>query len=171
MWDGTRIPRAELEDGRAYKIKSRNLFVGFWNEKRGGFNGIREKFGDRFIFMEVINEPLGCGTAVAYEALDLWLPEDVPNKDYLGSFCQECDKPVKSLGEGEVLRKNYQTDEMEMTKVRCIGWTHIADEDKICPREGEYMSYAKGNDAMMALLEPYDAEIVAEKQAEWENRK
>jgi len=163
MWDlKKRIPRDELEDRRAYKLQSRNLFVGFWNAERDGFNGVREKFGDRYIFMEYYYGD-DSGTALPYEALDLWLPPAIPNTDYLGSFCQECDKPVKSLGEGYKPR-GWGDNPDEMIKVLCIGWTHVADEDKICPREGEYMSYAKGNEAMLELLTPYDEAIAAERR-------
>lgn len=167
MWDRkTRIPRDELEDRRAYKLQSRNLFVGFWNERANGFNGIREKFGDRYIFMEYLYEDQG-GTALAYEPLDLWLPEDIPNTEYLGSFCQECDKPVKSLGEG-LKPRGWGDNPDELIKVRCIGWTHVDFEDRICPREGEYMSYVKGNKAMLDLLTPYDNAIAEEKRIECE---
>lgn len=165
MWDVTkRIPRDELEDGRAYKLQSRNLFVGFWNERRGGFNGIREKFGDRFIFMEYFYGD-DSGTALPYEALDLWLPPAIPNTEYLGSFCQGCDKPVKSLGEG-MKPRGWGDNPDEMVSVRCIGWTHIADEDKAaCEREGDYMACGKGNKAMMDLLTPYDDAIAEEYRA------
>ena len=90
MWDLTkRIPRDELEDRRVYKIQSRNLMIGVWNAKRGGFNGIREKFGDRYVLMEYFYGEVH-GTAMPYEALDLWLPEDIPNTESVGSAASSC---------------------------------------------------------------------------------
>ena len=45
------IPMAECKQGFLYRISSRNLPYGVYNGN-GGFIGIREKFGDRFLFTE-----------------------------------------------------------------------------------------------------------------------
>ena len=39
-------------NGNLYRIRSRNLFLGVWDEKVKGFIGIREKFGSRFLATE-----------------------------------------------------------------------------------------------------------------------
>lgn len=49
------IPIDELVPRGIYRLYSRNLLVGVWNGKTDkwcGFVGIREKFGDRFLFSE-----------------------------------------------------------------------------------------------------------------------
>jgi len=46
------IPMSECVAWGVYKIHSRNLTVGVYNPKVGGFIGIREKFGNKFLFTE-----------------------------------------------------------------------------------------------------------------------
>jgi hypothetical protein len=48
-----RIPLDELVVGGIYEVHSRNLRIAVWtgNERRG-FVGVREKFGDRYLFEE-----------------------------------------------------------------------------------------------------------------------
>lgn len=84
------IPIYDLEHGRIYKLRSRNLVVGVWDEKAQGFIGLREKFGSRYLFTELHWDAHEFyGTAVALEALYLlpvyvavaegWL-NDAPHK-------------------------------------------------------------------------------------------
>lgn len=42
----------ECKDGYLYSISSRNLISGIYSEKSKGFLGIREKFGNRYLFEE-----------------------------------------------------------------------------------------------------------------------
>ena len=52
----------ECKHGGLYKISSRNLALGVYNEPSKGFIGIREKFGDEFLFTEYhwdTGEPFG----------------------------------------------------------------------------------------------------------------
>lgn len=57
------IDRSQIEDkpylkleecvhGRIYRISSRNLKIGVYNEAVRGFTGIRVKFGSRYLFTE-----------------------------------------------------------------------------------------------------------------------
>jgi len=46
------IPLERCENGRLYRLHSRNLQLGVWNEHTKGFVGIRVKFGDEFLFTE-----------------------------------------------------------------------------------------------------------------------
>ena len=55
---GDTIPREKCKEGYAYKIHSRNLSIGVFHQKRlgdskfeNGFVGIREKFGELFLFI------------------------------------------------------------------------------------------------------------------------
>ena len=46
------IPLKDCKQGFLYKINSRNLAFGVFNEKVDGFVGIRTKFGVRYLFIE-----------------------------------------------------------------------------------------------------------------------
>lgn len=48
----TYIPLSDCRHGWLYKIKSRNLIMGVFCEDKKGFVGIREKFDQRFLFVE-----------------------------------------------------------------------------------------------------------------------
>lgn len=47
-----RIPLEQCKNGVLYRIASRNLSFGVFREASKGFVGIREKFGDEFLFTE-----------------------------------------------------------------------------------------------------------------------
>lgn len=42
----------ECKHGYTYRISSRNLAFGVYDERKQGFVGIRTKFGDRYLFVE-----------------------------------------------------------------------------------------------------------------------
>jgi hypothetical protein len=44
------IPLEELEIGKCYVLGARNLEIGIWDGR--DFHGIREKFGDKYMFAE-----------------------------------------------------------------------------------------------------------------------
>ena len=46
------IPLDQCKHGFLYRITSRNLNTGVYNAKTKGFIGIREKFGDLYLFTE-----------------------------------------------------------------------------------------------------------------------
>lgn len=72
------IPLDQCEDRRLYKIGSRNLSYGVFRTESRGFIGIREKFGDRFLFEEYhwdTGEPFG--TVTPLEATAHVLPDDM----------------------------------------------------------------------------------------------
>ena len=46
------IPLYQCKHGYLYRISSRNLIAGVFNEKDGGFTGMREKFGHQYLFTE-----------------------------------------------------------------------------------------------------------------------
>ena len=52
-----------LVDRNVYWVQSRNLCVAVLRDGRY-FTGIREKFGDRYLDTEVLNNPLGAGTVM-----------------------------------------------------------------------------------------------------------
>jgi hypothetical protein len=46
------IPLEECKDGYLYRISSRNLAFGVYRAEAKGFVGIREKFGNEYLFTE-----------------------------------------------------------------------------------------------------------------------
>jgi hypothetical protein len=72
------VPKTELIDRRVYRLQSRNLLVGVWVAERDGFIGVREKFGDEYLFTEYHLEGNGAtGTANGIEDLRFNIPKDV----------------------------------------------------------------------------------------------
>lgn len=71
------IPLEECRHRHIYRLQSRNLALGVFNRETRGFIGIREKFGDRFLFTEYhwdTGAPFG--TANPYEDMGE-LPEGI----------------------------------------------------------------------------------------------
>ena len=66
------------ERGKIYRLRSRNLIVGAY-DGRGGFIGIREKFGQRYLFTEFDSSVEGWGgaTVTAIEEELGQVPSDV----------------------------------------------------------------------------------------------
>jgi len=95
-----------------YRINSRNLAYGAYNEQTGGFNGIREKFGRYYIFEEYHwdNGP-PFGTVHPQEDLGL-LPEGIEAVESLGTETKEgrrvwFDKDAASLPDYRYGRRRY----------------------------------------------------------------
>lgn len=84
------IAKADLGERHVYKLVSRNLPYGVWAPDANSFIGIREKFGSRSLFAEVINEPSGNGTAAAIEDTGVVVPDHIVIEETLGSVCSVC---------------------------------------------------------------------------------
>lgn len=149
----TFVPAEKLENGRVYKIKSRNLLVGVWNAETGGFIGIREKFGDRYLFTEYLWTDFS-GTARAIAPTEL-TAGTIPLKESLGSFCQTCDEPVESV---------WAWNE-EKQRDLCTGNRHLEPTD--CEAEGTYCAYMKMNRPLFDLMDDLDKKLAAERAEEW----
>jgi len=86
------IPKSECKHGYLYRIHSRNLAFGVFNEPTGGFIGLRTKFGSIYAFEEFHwdnGEPYG--TVQPQEELEK-LPEGIEVDESLGSVCGNCKK-------------------------------------------------------------------------------
>lgn len=72
------IPIEECKHGGLYRISSRNLSLGVFNEAAKGFIGIREKFGDYYLFTEYHwDTGLSFGTVRPEELLEM-VPDEIP---------------------------------------------------------------------------------------------
>ncbi len=79
-----RIPMEECEDRRLYRIHSHNLLFGVYNAKAKGFYGIREKGVVVYVFQEYHRDlDVGHATVSPIEALDEYLPQNIPLKNSL----------------------------------------------------------------------------------------
>lgn len=88
------IPLKDCKHGFTYRIHSRNLDIGVFDETTQGFVGIREKFGDKFLFEEFhwdTGAPFG--TVSPEEEIEQCPIKDI--RENLGSFCANCEKNVK----------------------------------------------------------------------------
>ena len=87
------IPLDQCQHGQLYRIASRNLSVGVFDKETNGFVGIRHKFGEYFLDCEYhwdTGEPHG--TACPKELLEPCPIQDL--REYLGSICDGCKRPV-----------------------------------------------------------------------------
>lgn len=79
--DQSYIPLSECKHGALYRIFSRNLSLGVFNEAAQGFIGIREKFGRYYLFTEYhwdTGAPFG--TVHPKELLEM-VPDDIPSTE------------------------------------------------------------------------------------------
>jgi hypothetical protein len=134
------IPLADCKDRRVYRLQSRNLDFGVFRAATGGFIGLREKFGDRYLFEE-LHRGDGGGTASPLEELAEELPVEIPLREGLGSVCQTCGVACDYVrwpegGEREIALESGGTMKVpgqwqhlqatECVKVRAVGKSNTA---------------------------------------------
>jgi hypothetical protein len=94
------IPLTECKDRAVYRLRSRSLDFGVFVAATKGFIGIREKFGNKYLFTEYhydTGPPIG--TAKPLELLDFELDPRIQLKEcYDGSFCMWCGNKVRWTG-------------------------------------------------------------------------
>lgn len=88
-----RIALADCKHGYTYRIRSRNLAVGVFNTATKGFVGIREKFGDEFLFTEFHYDTGAPHGTVSPEAEIEKCPVEDLRESY-ETVCSVCDKRV-----------------------------------------------------------------------------
>lgn len=100
------IPLSECKHRFLYRIFSRNLAFGVFDENNSGFVGIREKFGRFYLFTEHHRDTgAPYGTVSPLEELEP-LPENIRIEESLGVIDVhtrrpvEFDKPVAKGGKG-----------------------------------------------------------------------
>lgn len=115
------IPLIDCRNRKLYRINSRNLSLGVFNEKTKGFIGLRYKFGDTFAFTEYhwdVGEPFG--TVQPQEELPEELPEDILLNESGPTICINCRVEVEFLYDKENVRESH--------------WIHLAPTEckKVC---------------------------------------
>lgn len=101
-----KIPLTECKNGFLYRIHSRNLTHGVFVQAHGGFVGIREKFGSKYLFMEYhYDTGPPYGTVHPLEELskipdDIVLEESLGTADDITGRLVAFDRPVDKGGKG-----------------------------------------------------------------------
>lgn len=145
------ISKEACVDRRLYRIRSRNLRFGVFNQETGGFLGIRVKFGSRYVFEEYHHDngpPYG--TVYPVEDLGVDLPADILLLERMpGSWTKDgtrevyFDRPVSDGGRG---------------------WLYKDTDEPLPPGEG---SYVLENTALLKWLEAQESSL----QWGWEQRR
>ena len=87
------IKIADCEKGFVYQIRSRNLTLGVFNGN-AGFIGIREKFGNEYLFTEYhYDSGAPFGTVFPIKKLEK-LPDDIPLSEFLRTIDKKTKKKV-----------------------------------------------------------------------------
>jgi len=110
------IALADCENGFLYKINSRNLAYGVFQAKEQGFIGVREKFGDRYLFTEYHwDTGAPCGTVRPLIKLEK-LPDDIEVAETIEWTDEVTGRPIyfeKSVldgGKGWCFKDTGETD-------------------------------------------------------------
>jgi len=147
-WSQAMIKLEQLQQGRVYRLRSRNLESGVWNGK-DGFVGIRTKFGRRFLDIEIhwdLSETFG--TAQALEPLGS-IPESISLDISLGTECENCHQSV-----------NYVKCHEEQKGATGEWLHHNGSPNCYAPVQGNEAVKASAmaipNDALFAELQKYD---------------
>lgn len=125
----------ELIHRRFYQLQSRNLHVGVWDANKGGFYGIRFKFGNEFIDFEynyTLEPPYG--TATATKDLGVELSGEIRLSCSLDSICRYCEDRVFGV---------WEEDSSFYSGRRCTGYKHYTNPT--CEHEGTHMSVLPPN--------------------------
>lgn len=84
-----RIKLEDCEHRKLYKVIARNILIGVFNKETQEFQGIREKFGSRFVDGESHWDAPAFATCAPMEVIGE-LPSEIDINIYLGSKCQDC---------------------------------------------------------------------------------
>lgn len=116
--DSARLPLGDCVPGAVYRVSSRNLRVAVCSGNADGrFIGIREKFGDRYLFAEYHwDTGAPYGTLSPLEVLGT-VPTGVELWDRHPPACSSCRRPV-------------EFDRPVSAHGR--GWAHLADGSPMC---------------------------------------
>lgn len=143
------IPIADMVHRGIYRVFSRNLIVGVWDETTQGILGIREKFGDRYLFTEY-HWDTGAPTGTANPLRLLGhVPEEVPLNEHF-SLCADHSRPTKYRWSIPFAPHRGQ-------------WTHD-DDGSVMPDEDR--AIGKLNQTLFDLLLPCEATVLEEIRAE-----
>jgi hypothetical protein len=135
----------DLIKGRVYYTYCRNLDYCVWDGE-GGFIGIREKFGDRFLDTEYHYVYSAHHGTVSYARdLGIDLPDDIPATESLGTQDSKSGRWLRYEEDPEYL-KNPSIDKKR-------GWYVFIDTGERCPPYPEISQCRVGNDALFEFIQ------------------
>lgn len=144
------LPLDALVARGVYRIHSRNLVVGVYDGAIG-FIGIREKFGDRFLFREYHRDHGGMfGTVLPLELLGL-LEESIPIREGLGTECSACHRGADYVKwEAGEPGNGYEGR-----------WCHLNADETVDHGPSDHALQPMGlpNPALFAAIETYEASL------------
>lgn len=133
------LPLEQCTVGTVYRVYSRNLLVAVY-AGNGGFVGIREKFGDRYLFTEYhwdCGPPYG--TLRPLEVLGE-VPDDVVLRERDTTRCSGCSQPVTFDGPA---------------RDGGLGWVHT-DGSALC---ADAFATSRTYRPLFDLLDRYESEL------------
>lgn len=135
----------DLKHGGVYKVNSRNLVVGVWDEPNKQFIGIRHKFGGTLIDTEDHRDTgPPHGTALGMELIEM-LPEGIEIKENFG--------PYDSANGRFVVYKDNR-------------YVYLDTQEPM--EAGSGPVHVKGNKALREYLLPIDEKLREASRKEWE---
>lgn len=89
------IPLNRCKNGFVYEIQSRRLSVGVFVKERNGFIGIREKFGQHYLFME-FHQETGAPFGTVWPRKKIGsVPKGIPLAEHLETVDEATKRPVE----------------------------------------------------------------------------
>lgn len=146
MTDGY-LPLDACKHGWLYRIRSRNLSVGVYNEPVKGFVGIREKMGHEYLFTE-FHYDTGAPFGTVHPMSEIVECPITPLTEHLGTVCTEHGRPAH-YDDSEPY-----TDPVAKHTYRGR-WKH---EDDGTPLLDDDSARMINNDALFEWLRPFDDE-------------
>jgi hypothetical protein len=132
------IPADECIDRMVYRIRSRNLAHGVFRKDTGGFIGIREKFGEYYLFEEYHHDISSFVGTVRPEMAIEMLPEGIEAKETIPMGCSHCG--------GEIHYEQTIKDRMDATdltfKDEAYEWPWVCENG--CQTKGLRPSGTRG---------------------------
>ena len=155
--EGNYIPLSECVKGFVYLINSRNLGLGVFDGK-GGFIGVREKFGDRYLFTEYHwDTGVPYGTVHPLEKL-CQLPAEIPvseDEHHCPESADWATDPITKLPRPSIRRDLRTGEAAHGTRQGFVDeWADTKERlpDKLYP-------YIRGNTKLKKWLEDFDAKL------------
>ncbi len=150
------IKKPDCKDRVLYRIHSRNLTFGVYDQETGGFNGIREKFGQLYVFREYhYDNGAPFGTVLPLEELPEHLPSEIENVERLsGSWCSSCHKPVEYVKEPRTV--TYPDGETLDFPGR---WKHVDPADSV--HGEEFHAFTRENKRLFDWLKSMESKYAA----------
>jgi len=159
------IKKEDCKHRYLYKINSRNLYYGVYDEEDGGFIGIREKFDNKYLFKEMHYDNEAFNTVKPEKEIEK-MPDDIDLYEYLRDEETGSDSWIKQdEGWRLVIRRDLEEDE-ESHGGRQGFVDEWADTGERLP-DNEF-PMLRTNKKLFNYLNPLDEKARRKDEIEWE---